>query len=69
LATANPYTGKATLDKMISFLDTQKALSPIHAGFRDRGRELCTNQKAANKRERYACRVFRLRIVAVKKST
>ena len=29
-----------------------KTLSPIHAGFRGRGRELCANQKTANKRER-----------------
>jgi hypothetical protein len=43
--------GAPTLDKMRHFVDISKAPSPIHAGFLGRDRELCTDQKTANKRE------------------
>ena len=33
---------------MEHFVDSSKPHSPIHAGFRGRGCELCTNQKTAN---------------------
>src|SRR4029077_2865281 len=43
---------RANLDKMEHFVDIAKVPSPCAAGFRGSGRELCTNQKTANKRER-----------------
>ena len=41
------YSGhfRSILDKMRHFVDVSKAPSPIHANFRGRGRELCTQSK------------------------